>query len=86
MRRTQSAVDAAAELMKFSTSPELTPKRRMAYSNLCASPHRIRHIDLRDPGRGDGAAPPAAKLARLGTRPLPPPPVWDRRSSSIDSE
>jgi hypothetical protein len=85
MRRTQSAVDAAAELMKFSTSPELTPKRRMAYSNLCASPHRIRHIDLRDPGRGDGAAPPAAKLARLGTRPLPPPPVWDRRSSSIDS-
>ena len=85
MRRTQSAVDAAAELMKFSTSPEITPKRRMAYGNLGASPHRVRHIDLRDQGRGDGAAPPAAKLARLGTRPLPPPPVWDRRSSSIDS-
>ena len=85
MRRTQSAVDAAADLMKFSTSPEITPKRRMAYGNLGGSPHRVRHIDVRDQGRGDGAAPPAAKLARLGTRPLPPPPVWDRRSSSIDS-
>ena len=85
MRRTQSAVDAAADLMKFSTSPEITPKRRMAYGNLGGSPHRVRHIDSRDQGRGDGAAPPAAKLARLGTRPLPPPPVWDRRSSSIDS-
>ena len=85
MRRTQSAVDAAAELVKFSTSPDLTPKRTMGYSNISASPHRVRRIDLRDQGRGDGAAPPAAKVARLGTRPLPPPPVWERRSSSIDS-
>ena len=83
MRRTQSAVDAAAELVKFSTSPDLTPKRTMGYSNISASPHRVRRIDLRDQGRGD--APPAAKVARLGTRPLPPPPVWERRSSSIDS-
>ena len=85
MRRTQSAVDAAAELVKFSTSPDLTPKRTMGYSNISASPHRVRRIDLRDQGRGDGAAPPAAKVARLGTRPPPPPPVWERRSSSIDS-
>ena len=85
MRRTQSAVDAAAELVKFSTSPDLTPKRVMGYSNVSASPHRVRRIDLRDQGRGDGAAPPAAKVARLGTRPPPPPPVWERRSSSIDS-
>ena len=85
MRRTQSAVDAAAELVKFSTSPDLTPKRTMGYSNISASPHRVRRIDLRDQGRGDGAAPPAAKVARLGTRPLPPPPVWERRSSSIDT-
>ena len=85
MRRTQSAVDAAAELVKFSTSPDLTPKRPMGYSNISASPHRVRRIDLRDQGRGDGAAPPAAKVARLGTRPPPPPPVWERRSSSIDS-
>ena len=85
MRRTQSAVDAAAELVKFSTSPDLTPKRPMGHSNTGASQHRVRRIDLRDQGRGDGAAPPAAKLARLGTRPLPPPPLWERRSSSIDS-
>ena len=75
MRRTQSAVDAASELLNFSTTyPERNPKRRKACGYLGPSPRRVDHIDLREQGTGLNA--------HLGTRPMPPPPRWGSTTST----
>lgn len=81
MRRTGSAADAAAELLKLSSSPDMTPKRRMLCGNAEPSPRRMRVLDFGQVGGQPQPDPsPFALVGGVGAESL-----HGNRTSSVDS-